>query len=123
MAFVRPHVLAIFCFVLLNVGILRRSRWITALGAALFVLSYHALYVPVLTLLIVALLAFAGARDDRRGLLALAGAGLAGVLVGIVANPYFPGALEMTWIHIRIPFLLAGELRGAGFSRAGTVRW
>lgn len=115
MTFLRPHVLAVFCFVLLNLGVFRRSRWVTALGCAMFALSYHALYIPIACLTLAAGIALAGPSEEKRERLLVAASGVAGLAVGILVDPAFPGSLGIAWMVARIPFLMRSGLGGIGF--------
>ncbi|HEX4621751.1 MAG TPA: hypothetical protein VH208_09320, partial [Myxococcaceae bacterium] len=105
---VRPLVLAIAAALWLAVGLLTRRRWLTALSAAVFILGYHAIYVPLLIILVVA-----GAhrfdRDARRTALA----GVIGLAVGIVLNPYFPSTVQMMIGQISVA-LTGGGAKGIG---------
>jgi hypothetical protein len=83
---VRPHILAMVLFVGLALAWQRKKPLAAALCGALFALSYHAVYVPILFLLLGGALAWRDAVERR---VALSGA--AGLLVGILINPYFPG--------------------------------
>jgi hypothetical protein len=93
----RPHLLAIFCFCLLLHALLSRRRWLAAVACAGFALSYHALYIPALALGLAALLL----REPERRLPTWAAAG-AGLVAGIVCNPYFPDTLLMSWSIVKI---------------------
>lgn len=113
--FLRPHVLAVCLFLFLSYALLRRSRRLTALAAGLYMLSYHAFYIPLACLGITAAAAAFAPREERKALWRLAGFGLGGMALGILVNPAFPGSLVMSWICVRIPFLMHGELRNIGF--------
>lgn len=93
----RPHVLAIFCFCLLLHAILRGQRWLAALAAAAFALSYHAVYIPALAIGLAALML---REPDRR--LPTWAAAAAGLFAGIVCNPYFPDTMLMSWDIVKI---------------------
>lgn len=96
----RPHLLAIEIFVLLLVGALKGhlSRPFTSvllfLGVAAYVLAYHAFYIPCFLLGGLGVLSLFDPAWKR---LVLAGG--AGLLVGILVNPYFPGTVEMMLMH------------------------
>ncbi len=115
LALLRPHVLAIFAFIFLNFALLNRRPKLTAFAAFVFVLSYHAFYVPVFCLIWIALLSFLETKERAKEWRRLAGYGLLGSLAGLLLNPYFPGNLVMAFIHARIPELMQGELKGLNF--------
>lgn len=95
LALVRPHLLAIAATLLLVLGLLERSSKVTLAAGLVFALAYHALYVP---LAVLGLGAVVLGREHWRAV----GAGVAGLLVGTVVNPYFPGTLETTWMTLTI---------------------
>lgn len=111
----RPHVLALFCFLLLQFAILRRRPVLCFFAAAAFVLAYHAFYIPLISLGLVAVLAFAEPKGNRMSLWKIVGVGFAGFVVGIVVNPYFPSNVMIGILVARIPFLMNGALKGAHF--------
>jgi hypothetical protein len=115
MLLLRPHVLAIFFFLLLNAAILRRRPLLAALASAGYMLAYHAFYVPLFCLCLAAALACFESPQERRKLHRLCGFALVGWLVGIVVNPYFPSNVQMGILHARLPFLAGGALRGESF--------
>jgi hypothetical protein len=88
----RPHLLAMAEIVLLVLGILLSNPVLCAVASALFALSYHAFYVPLL-LLGVAL----GIRllSKEPGPYKVPVAGFLGLCLGTLINPYFPLNLEM----------------------------
>ncbi|MBL8921776.1 MAG: hypothetical protein JNJ54_23160 [Myxococcaceae bacterium] len=95
LALVRPHLLAIAATLLLLLGLLERSWKVTAAAGLVFALAYHALYVPLAVLGL-------GALVLGRGCWRAVAAGVAGLVVGTVVNPYFPGTLETTWMTLTI---------------------
>jgi hypothetical protein len=95
LALVRPHLLAIAATLVVLWGLLRRSAPTTFLGAVVFALAYHALYVPLAVLGLGALLL--GTSSWRA-----VGAGVAGLALGTVVNPFFPATLETTWMTLTI---------------------
>ena len=86
----RAHVLAMSFFVLVFLGLKRRSRLAVFAGCALFALTYHGLYVPVLLLLVMSAAAWRSEEQWK-----LAAAGLVGLASGTIVNPYFPSNLVM----------------------------
>lgn len=95
LALVRPHLLAIATTLLLLLGLVRLS-WKLSLAAGLaFALAYHALYVP---LAVLGLTAVVLGRSSWKAV----GAGVGGLALGTVVNPYFPGTLETTWMTLTI---------------------
>jgi hypothetical protein len=111
----RPQVLAIATFLLMNVAILYKRPRLAGLATFFFTLSYHAFYVPLICLVWLGALSF---FEDKKGAklwreTALLGA--FGCVAGLLANPYFPGNVVMAVIHARIPGLMKGELAGLNF--------
>ena len=92
---VRPHLLAIAATLLLLVGLTRTSWKVTFAAGLLFALGYHALYIPA------AVLGLAFVLQGRSAWRAV-GAGVGGLVLGTVINPYFPGTLETTWMTLTI---------------------
>ncbi|MGZ3650874.1 MAG: hypothetical protein ACXWSC_06840 [Bdellovibrionota bacterium] len=115
LALLRPHTLAILTFILMNLAILGRRPKLTALTCFLFVLSYHAFYVPLACMGGVFLLSFLDEAAPAREWRKLSWLGGFGCIAGLLANPYFPGNIALAAIHARIPELMQGELRGASF--------
>nr|MCU0702023.1 hypothetical protein [Myxococcaceae bacterium] len=95
LALVRPHLLAIATTLLLLWAVLRRSVAWALVAGALFALAYHALYVPLAVLGVTAVL------SGRPAWRAVA-AGVAGLALGTVVNPFFPATLETTWMTLTI---------------------
>ena len=92
----RPHLAAILCFCVLLAGIVRNRGWVSALGAAGFALSYHALYLAVLPIAVAAFIPWPE-RRHRRWL-----APAAGLVVGVLINPYFPGSVVIGWQVLKL---------------------
>jgi hypothetical protein len=95
LALVRPHLLAIATTLGLVLGLLRRDWRLTLAAGVLFALAYHALYVPL------AVLGAAGLVLGRPAWRPV-GAGVGGLVLGTVVNPYFPATLETTWMTLTI---------------------
>lgn len=112
----RPHVLAIFFFLLMLFGILERRRFLTATATAMLALSYHALVIP-LTLMISALLTFLLFPEKNSRNWKLLFWSFFGLVIGILLNPYFPSNLRMTWIHLKIPDLIQSGFAGLNFGQ------
>ena len=94
----RPHLLAILCFCLLLAAILRgRPRW-AGLACAAFALSYHAFFVVLVVAGICWLLRTRPGFEGSRYWLWCA----AGLVVGIVLNPYFPSNVQMGLLTLRL---------------------
>lgn len=113
---VRPHTLAVLCFILMNIALLSRRPLATAICAALFTLSYHAFYVPIACLLLAGAASFlAGnkAAEWRR----LSAFGIFGVIVGVLVNPYFYGNVEIAMLVARIPGLIKSGITDLNFGR------
>ena len=94
----RPHILAVLCFCVLVISVLRSRPRLAALSAFAFAMAYHAFYLPMF----VAALAFAFRRQpgfDRSRLWAWIAAG---TVAGIVVNPHFPGNVAMSVLHLRL---------------------
>lgn len=86
----RPQSLAMTAFLwLLLAAMAGRPRWIFVC-CALFSLSYHAVYIPLFVVSVASGVAWL--LGERRWGLAL-GAGISGVALGVLVNPYFPGNL------------------------------
>lgn len=113
--FLRPFVLALLCFALLVFALARRRPWMAAAAAAAFVLTYHAFYLPLAAVGFAFLLANLEAKGDRAAIRRACGFALAGTLVGLLINPYFPSQIVAGIQHARIPALIQGELKDAGF--------
>ena len=93
----RPHLLAILLFTLLVVAVVRGRGRLAAMAAALFALSYHAFYVVALVAAAAWLFRGEGGLGKRTWAWILAG-----LVVGIIVNPYFPSNLEMSLLHLRL---------------------
>lgn len=95
LALVRPHLLAIAATLLLLVGLTRTSWKVTLAAGLLFGLGYHALYIP---LAVLGLAFVVQGRSAWRAVIA----GVGGLVLGTIVNPYFPGTLETTWMTLTI---------------------
>lgn len=94
----RPHQMGILFFVLLLAALLRRHAALAATSTMLFALAYHATFVP-LVLLAVALVC--GPMLDR-AFRRTAWAGVVGIVLGTVLNPYFPDNVTMGILHMQL---------------------
>lgn len=94
----RPHLLAILFFSLLVIAILRNRPRLAALAAAGFALSYHAFYIVGIVAAIAWLFGRRLGPDSSRSWVWC----LAGLLLGILVNPYFPANLVMSWFHLQL---------------------
>ncbi len=101
---VRPHVLAVLLFVVLLLGLARRLPWLALLGALLYALAYHAIHLPLLILAIHLFGSYILRGETDRELRKAALFGIAGLLIGTLANPYFPEHLLIGWEHLRFAF-------------------
>jgi hypothetical protein len=103
LTFLRPHVLAILVFVWLAYGLLYRRPAVAFVAGAAYALSYHAFYVPL------ALLGLGVVTHWKTepGWYRTEAAGIAGVVAGTVANPYFPLNVVMGWQHLKVAVSLA----------------
>jgi hypothetical protein len=106
MLMVRPHTLAVFFFILLLIGVIQRSRWLSFAAAFLFCLAYHAIYIPAVVLLAAAF--FSTLYRDRIGQRA-AVFGLCGLLSGILLNPYFPSNIAAAVEQLKIGYTFGGS--------------
>lgn len=104
---VRPHVWAMFILALLLFFLLRRSVKSCFFFSSMFALLYHAIYLPIL---------YAGVfllcdwyicrkssdsdawRNSKRAFFAT----LAGLIVAIMLNPYFPANIHLGFTHLKI---------------------
>jgi hypothetical protein len=111
----RPHTLAVLMFILLNVTVLMRKPRMAALACFLFVLSYHAFYVPIACMLAVFVFSVLDEPAEGRSWRSLSLFGMFGSVSGVLANPYFPGNVALAMIHARIPELMQTELKAATF--------
>ena len=106
----RPHVLAICTFLLFLLGVLQRRKWLCFIGACLYALAYHALYVLCAILLAqfgyALFLTFRLKHPPGRQLRFLA-TGIGGILAGILLNPYFPQSLYSTRNSVRMALNLS----------------
>lgn len=91
MIMVRPQVLAVFFFVILIIGLLERKKFMIAMAAALFTLSYHALQIPVLLAAAAVAGGYGRTPKERDGLVYLG----IGLVIGVLINPYFPGNIAI----------------------------
>lgn len=112
---VRPHVLAMFAFLALMISVIERRKYWALAAAALFTLSYHAFYVPLICLALAGALGAWQEGPARRRTLETAGCGLAGLLLGLLLNPYFPSNIIGSIEIARIPFLMENEMAGVPF--------
>ena len=94
---VRPHVLAMALFVGLVLAWQKRRPLAAGVCSALFALSYHALYVPMLLLLVGVATAWREAGARRTALF-----GGVGLLIGVFGNPYFPANVLLGIQHLAI---------------------
>jgi hypothetical protein len=94
----RPHLLAILCFCLLVLALLRGRGWMAALAAAAFALGYHALYIPLIA---IAMAGFAR-LPPQPGRLQPWQLALFGLVAGSIVNPYFPSTIAMSWLHLKL---------------------
>jgi hypothetical protein len=94
----RPHMLAVLFFCLLLLAVLRKRPKLAALAAAGFALSYHAFYIVVLVACVAWLFRRKFGPDGGNCWLWT----LAGLVVGIVVNPYFPANIVMSWLHLQL---------------------
>jgi hypothetical protein len=94
----RPHVLAMVFFACMLLALRARSRWGLFAGSALFVLAYHAFFIP---LALLGLTFLYGVKRGRHWM-NLALFGVAGLGVGILVNPYFPGNVILGLEHLSL---------------------
>jgi len=111
----RPHLMGILGFFLMNIAVHSRRPFATALAVFFFTLSYHAFYIPIACLGLLGLLSFLEGGESGKVWRKVALFGAFGCLCGVLANPYFPGNIEIALIHARIPGLINGELAGLNF--------
>lgn len=112
---IRPHLMGIFLFLFILYGLLQSRKEALAVGAFLFPLAYHALYLP---LLLFAVFFLCQKKATPKFILLW---GFLPLLMGITLNPYFPSTLFMSWVHLKIALTLSTlpdlgkELRPLGF--------
>lgn len=116
----RPHLLAIFAFVLIQVAVLSRRPVATGLAVFFFTLSYHAFYIPLLCLGILFVVSFLEGREGALAWRRVVLFGAFGCLCGLLVNPYFPGNIDLAIIHAKIPGLIKGELADLNFGAEHT---
>jgi hypothetical protein len=115
LSLLRPHVLALLAFVLANIFVLARRPRLTGLAAFVFVMSYHSFYLLAACFCWLVVVSFLEDPVEARGTRAIAWHGLFGSFCGLLANPYFPGNIEIAVNVARIPGLMKGELQGLNF--------
>lgn len=98
LSILRPHLLAIVFFCLLLAALLRARPWLAAAATAGYALAYHALYIPALVLVVALFVRWEDPARMRRVL----AFGAAGLVVGVIINPYFPSTLVMSAEHLAI---------------------
>lgn len=91
MLMVRPQTLAVLLFVFILIGFISQRKYMVLIFSMLFALSYHGLQIP--GLLIAASLVTTLVAQPRY--IRLAGFCVAGLVMGCLLNPYFPGNIEM----------------------------
>lgn len=111
----RPHVPALFAFSLLLYGLCMRRQIVIFFSCLVFSLTYHAIYIPAIVLILAPLISyhFEPAERRQRFISFLAGAG--GLALGVLCNPYFPTNISLAVQIAKLPFLLQGELKGVSF--------
>jgi len=116
----RPHVMGIFAFVLMNIAVLSKRPLATGLAVFFFTMSYHAFYVPLVCLVFLIILSFFDSKESAKEWRRVAYFGIFGCFCGLLANPYFPGNIEIAIIHAKIPGLYEGALKGLNFGAEHT---
>jgi|GEM_PF-3762085 len=117
----RPHTLSMFLFLVMAWALLARNYWVAFVCGVLHSWSYAA---PILPLAICAV-ALVFYRREPRDWALTAGAGIGGVIVGLVSHPYFPKNLTPIWNTFRLSapgavpssVALPTELAGVPFSQ------
>jgi hypothetical protein len=100
LSMLRPALLAMVFFVVIIWALVERRKWLALVGCALFALGYHAIYVPLLVLVLAGVLErVRGNRSLRAPLF-----GALGLAIGVVANPYFPSNVVLGVQHVRVAF-------------------
>lgn len=114
---VRPHVLAIFAFIGL-VGFLfrRQPKWVLTFSL-IFSLAYHAVYVPGLFFLAMIASSFLFRSPKLMEFRKASLFGIAGLVLGVLLNPYFPSNLVSAWQISQIPGLMTGALSHISFGQ------
>ena len=108
MILVRPHVLSILLAIHLCLALRQKNVRVAGVVAGLFVLSYHALYIPAIILTIYYYSTVAKKKNQAaESALKWAGVGLAG---GVLIHPYFPDIL-----------ILAGQLFQVALSMGESI--
>jgi hypothetical protein len=93
---IRPHLAAIFFFLLLLLGLLKGKKLPMTLGTLGFALSYHAFYMPLALISLFLLFDFKNKYKDYMLFAFLP------LFIGLIINPYFPSNLHLSWLHFKI---------------------
>lgn len=114
----RPQTLAMTMFLWTLLATMAGRHGWTFVCGVLFALAYHALYIPLAV--VIAASGAAWILGEGRWAMPLL-AGLSGLAVGALSNPYFPGNLEMGVVALQILLHLtpAMELAGPEMQAAG----
>ena len=106
----RPHTMAIFAFLLMQWSLITKRKKMLLVSAAIFVLSYHAFYIAIISLILSYAALLYIQKSEWKELLRFHSWGLAGVIFGILLNPYFPSNLVMGWNIAKITSLVNDPL-------------
>lgn len=109
MMILRPHVLAVTCFLWAFHGLATRRSLVTFAACAAYALAYHAFYVPLALCALGAAVHWPAERQGRRVWRSPEVAGLLGLLAGTFTNPYFPANLSMGWLTLRVALSFAAR--------------
>ncbi|MBI3555292.1 MAG: hypothetical protein HY074_03380 [Deltaproteobacteria bacterium] len=102
LALVRPHVWGTLFFSILCLALVRRGKWLALASGAFFSLGYHAMYIPLTLLAAGALAAIFVSRTKDKRLLVACGFGVAGIIIGVLVNPYFPANMVLGFTSLKI---------------------
>jgi len=115
MGMIRPHVLSIFLFLAVLAGLVYCSRLLAFSATVAFALAYHAIYLPAAlavgfaTVGLYRRIALREAQNDDFG---PSVAAMAGLVCGVIANPYFPANVAMGLAHFSYAFSASASVPG-----------
>ena len=109
---VRPQILGVLFAILLVGALLQRRHRLAGIISMLFALSYHAVYIPIALATVACIATFAVERDLKaeyfRNTMKCLISTVAGIIIGLLINPYFPSNIMMGIQHLKIALLSAG---------------
>lgn len=114
---VRPHTLAMLFFTIFLSSLLRRSLACLLVSSLFFALSYHALYIPLVVLVVfqcTRVLVKDGDTTTRVAETKLFLAGILGLALGSALHPAFPLQFSMMWKHLWFALTPEAEIISVG---------